>query len=94
MVAYRARVREAQVNARAEAGCEPDPLTDGELADLEAIIAGVQRERIAMEARERAADREAIDEGLATGRPSWRYLDPEVESLRTITRDPWFLFDS
>lgn len=86
-------MREAQVNARTEAGCEPDPLTDGELVDLEAIIAGVQRERIAMEARERAADRQAIDEGLATGRPSWRYLDPEVESLRAITAEPWFFLD-
>ena len=90
MVAYRARLRKRQLATRPEAGCDPLPLDGAEVADLDAIIEALERERRAMDSRERAADQALIDEGLESGRAAWRYIDPEVETLRTITDVPWF----
>lgn len=90
MVAYRARLRERQLKTRAEAGCDPLPLDGAMIADLDAIIAGLQRERREMDARERAADQALLDKAGGSGHAEWRYVSPEVDTLRTITAEPWF----
>lgn len=61
------------------------------MLDLDGIIARVYRERCDPDERERDADRQLASESATTGSSSWRYLDPEVETLRTITAELWFL---
>ena len=61
--------------------------------ELECIIANLERERALMEARETLTDQRILDEVAAMEAPAWRYVEPEVEPLRTITATPWWFIE-
>lgn len=82
-----------QVDTPIEIPGEPGLLEPDELVMFEVQTERIHAERLHAEIAEADADDALIVDAIANGASRWRYVDPNVETLRTITRDPWFFLD-